>query len=699
MSIKLHKLFIVKLVLIFTLMNTSQTVMAQVDFAPPKTEKIPVVDDLHGYKLTDNYQWLEDKTNQKVIDWTRSQHDFTLSYLKSSGKEMAGLNNESAAYIDRDITGPIFLAGERQFFYVKKKGEQQYKLYTRLGDEDVLIFDPSSIDESGMSAISGVNFTKDGDKVAVGVQYKGAEINTYRIVDTKTGKIMGDTISGLRGFTWTKDEEHAYITVRTKEMIDKQEPLRTYKHKIGTDRSKDQFLFAPKDAKNFISTWDTRESDISFISEGDFYSNTLKMRPVGTLDDPTTIYSSKKYRAFPDAQGDKIYFFTNHEAPNFKIMVADKAKPDFKNWKDLVPEKEDMVIESFEITKDYLIVQAKKDVISRLFAYTLDGKFIKEIEAPEVGNIAGVSYHKESNTMYVNLSTFTSPTKIYKLDGSSLKWDLYFEREVPINTDDIEASIKFYKSKDGTRVPLFVMHKKGIKLDGNNPALVYGYGGFNIGMSPNFVGLPATFINRGGVYAIACIRGGDEYGEAWHEDGMLFKKQNTFDDFIAAAEYLIAEGYTNNERLACRGGSNGGLLIGAVITQRPDLFKAAICAVPLLDMVRFHKFLIARYWIPEYGDPEKKEDFQNILTYSPYHHIRMGVNVPATMVIAGENDTRVDPLHAKKFVAALQNNPGQINPILLYMDFDSGHGSGKSTEKQIEDIEAQYKFIMNQLGM
>jgi len=358
-----------------------------------------------------------------------------------------------------------------------------------------------------------------------------------------------------------------------------------------------------------------------------------------------------------------------------------------------------MVIEGFEITKDHLIVQAKKDVISRLFAYTLDGKFIKEIEAPEVGNIAGFSYHKESNTMFVNLATFTSPTKIFKLDGSSLKWDLYFEREVPINTDDIEASIKFYKSKDGTRVPIFLMHKKGVKLDGNNPTLLYGYGGFNIGMSPSFVGLPATFINRGGVYAIACIRGGDEYGEAWHEDGMLFKKQNTFDDFIAAAEYLIAEGYTNNERLACRGGSNGGLLIGAVITQRPDLFKAAICAVPLLDMVRFHKFLIARYWIPEYGDPEKKEDFQNILSYSPYHHIRMGVNVPATMVIAGENDTRVDPLHAKKFVAALQNNPGQINPILLYMDFDSGHGSGKSTEKQIEDIKAQYNFVMNQLGM
>lgn len=389
---------------------------------------------------------------------------------------------------------------------------------------------------------------------------------------------------------------------------------------------------------------------------------------------------------------------TNHEAPNFKLMVADKSKPEFKNWKALIPEKE-TVLENYIITKDYLIIQDKKDVVSRLSAYDHNGKFIKEIKLPEIGNVSGISYHKESNTAYVSLSTFTAPTKIYTLDGTSLEWKLYFEREVPMDTKDIEASIKFYTSKDGTRVPIFLMHKKGVKLDGSNPALLYGYGGFNVGMAPNFIGMSATFVNRGGVYAIACIRGGDEYGEKWHEDGMLTKKQNSFDDFIAAAEYLIDEGYTNNERLACRGGSNGGLLIGAVITQRPDLFKAAICAVPLLDMVRFHKFLIARYWIPEYGDPDVKEDFQNILSYSPYHNVRMGLNMPTTMVIAGENDTRVDPLHAKKFVAALQNNPGQINPIMLYMDYDSGHGSGKSTEKQIEDIEAQYGFIMNQLGM
>ncbi len=676
----------------------SPILKAQVQFKPPATKAVPVVDDLHGFQLTDNYQWLEDKKDQTVIDWTRSQHDHTLNYLKATATPIDGLRDEIAAYLDRDITGPIFLEGDRQFFYVKKKGEQQYKLYTRLDGKDVLVFDPTSIDESGMSAISGVNFTQEGEKVAVGVQHKGAEISTYRIVDTKTGKIIGNTIEDLRGFTWTKDEKHAYITVGTKEMLEKQIPLKTYLHKIGSKRSEDQFLGAPSDSKNFMSYFDARYSDLTFTTEGDFYSNTLKMKTTGSNDELQEIYSSKKFRASPYALDDKIYFMTNHEAPNFKLMVTDKDKPHFDNWKELIPEKE-TVLSSYIVTKDYLIIQDKKDVVSRLSAYDHNGKFIKEIKLPEIGNVGSISFHKKSNTAYVNLSTFTAPSKIYTLDGSSLEWKLYFEREVPMDTKDIEASIKFYTSKDGTKVPIFVMHKKGIKLDGSNPSLLYGYGGFNIGMSPSFIGMAATFVNRGGVYAIACIRGGNEYGEAWHEDGMLKKKQNSFDDFIAAAEYLIDEGYTNNERLACRGGSNGGLLVGAVITQRPDLFKAAICAVPLLDMVRYHKFLIARYWIPEYGDPEVKEDFQNILTYSPYHNVRMGINVPTTMVIAGENDTRVDPLHAKKFVAALQNNPGQINPIMLYMDYDSGHGSGKSTEKQIEDIEIQYGFIMNQLGM
>jgi len=684
------------LVIILILFSTS--IISQ-NFNPPKTPLKAVVDTLHGFYITDNYQWLEDKTNEEVIEWTRNQHDETIEYVNQTCTPIDGLKEEITAYIDRDIIGPISLKGERQFFTVKKKGDAQSKLFTRIDGKDIMIFDPEEIDPSGKSSISGMSFTEKADIAAIGVQNQGAEISSYYIIDTKTGKIKGEPIEELRGFTWAKDGKHAYITVGTQEMIENQIPLRTYWHKIGSKRSKDKFLLAPEDSKNYVSIYDSRYSDVSFILEGDFQSNTIKMRKAGTFDEPIELFSSDEYLAYPEAIDDKLYFFTNYEAPNYKIMIADKDNPGFENWKEFYGEKE-TVLENYIVTPKNLIIQDKKDVLSRLLLYDLEGNFIKKIELPDVGNVSGINYHRESNTIFVSLTTFTSPTKIYKLDGDTFDWELFYEKEIPINTDNIEAKIDFYESKDGTKVPIFIIYKKGLELDGNNPALLYGYGGFNIGMSPRFVGLSATFVNRGGVYAIACLRGGDEYGEKWHEDGMQHKKQNTFDDFIAAAEYLIDQKYTNKDKLAIKGGSNGGLLIGAVLTQRPDLFNSAICAVPLLDMIRFHRFLIARYWIPEYGDAEtNQEDFEYMLTYSPYHNVRQGLNLPTTLVTAGANDTRVDALHAKKFVAELQNNPGQIDPIMLYIDYDSGHGSGKSTEQLIEEIEFQWRFIMNQLGM
>ncbi len=416
------------------------------------------------------------------------------------------------------------------------------------------------------------------------------------------------------------------------------------------------------------------------------------------MDEPKVIFSSKKYRANPQTTDDKIYFLTNYRAPNYKIMVAAIDKPEFEHWTEFYPEKE-TVLDGFVITKDYFIVKYKKDVLSRLSAYNFNGELVKELELPEFGNVTGISYHDETNTVFATLATFTSPSKLYKLDGKSLKWEFFWQDEVNIDVSQIESKQVFYTSKDGTRVPMFIVHKKDNKLDGNNPTLLYGYGGFNITISPNFIGTTASFINRGGVYALACLRGGSEYGESWHRDGMLDKKQNTFDDFISAAEYLIKESYTNPQKLCLRGGSNGGLLIGAMITQRPDLFKCAICAVPLLDMLRYHKFLIARYWIPEYGDPDQKEDFLNILKYSPYHNLRWGFNYPSILFKAGENDSRVDPMHAKKMSALMQNNPAQRNPILLFVDFESGHGSGQSINQMIENIELEWRYIMWQLGI
>jgi prolyl oligopeptidase len=679
------------------------TVQAQFIF--PHTEARPITDTVNGYMLTDPYRWLEDKKDPEVQKWSRAQHNATLDYVDAECGSIAGLREEIQAYIDRDVESPLQLRSDRQFFTRRKKGEKQAKLYTMLAGEEKLLFDPETLDPSGKSSMSGRSYTKDASRVAVGVQSKGAEIQTYYIIDTKTGEMLGDPIEGLRSFAWTDDEQHAYIWVRTQEMIDNQQPIEVRRHRIGSERSEDVTLLVPKDSKNTASVYDTRYSNLTFYSEGDFYAtHSLRMKTIGSDKAPVEIYASKKYRAYPNAIDDRIYFYTNHEAPNFKLMAADKRKPGFEHWETLVPEREDVVLESYTVTEDYLITVEKKDVLSRMVLRQLDGAYIKEVEAPEVGNVSYVNYNRDVNAIFVGLSTFNSPSKIFRLDPAqlgeeNLEWELFYQQEVPVDTDNIEAKIEFYASKDGARVPIFIVHKKGLELDGTNPTLLYGYGGFNNGISPSFVGTRAMFINRGGVYAVAGIRGGDEFGEQWHEDGMLHKKQNTFDDFVAAAEYLIGNNYTNTEKLAIEGGSNGGLLVGAVLTQRPDLFKAAICAVPLLDMVRFHKFLIARYWIPEYGDPDKKEDLQYILSYSPYHNIRMGVNMPTTLVTAGENDSRVDPLHAKKFVAALQNNPGQRDPILLYINYDSGHGSGQSTEQLIDYYEFRYRFLMCRLGM
>ena len=411
------------------------------------------------------------------------------------------------------------------------------------------------------------------------------------------------------------------------------------------------------------------------------------------------IYQSKESRAYPGAIGSKLYILTNDKAPNFRFLVASKESPEYKNWKVLIPEGE-TVLENVEVLKDgRLIVQDKKDIQSRITLFSAGGKKLHLIDLPETGNVSSVNYDMEEDSVYIFMATFTSPGKMYVASPKDFKWRLYYTREMPIDMSNIVGEIKFYNSKDGTRIPVNVIHRKDLKLDGNNPVLLTAYGGFNIGISPGYYGGYASFINRGGVVVEPGIRGGDEYGEKWHENGMLLNKQNCFDDFNACAEWLIREKYTNPSKIAARGGSNGGLLMGAIATQRPDLYKAVLCAVPLIDMVRFNKFLIARYWIPEYGSSDNEADFRNLLRYSPYHNIRSGINTPTMLIRTGANDSRVDPLHAKKFAAALQNNPGQINPILLYIDYNVGHGSGQATKQRIENTLVDFEFTMNQLGM
>ncbi len=687
-----------KIAIAFSLVGVCFAASAQVVFNPPATPKIPVVDTLHGVILTDDYSWLEDKTDPRVIEWTKAQHDYGVEYLNATQKAHSGLREDIANYIDLDYEGPLSRVGQRVFQTVKKKGDKQYKMYSLIDGKKKLIWDPVMLDSTGKTSTSGIDYTYDGERAAISVQKSGAEITTTYIIDTRTGKTLYKPLENVSGYQWTKDQQHAYFTIRSKEDIDKQLPLKTYYWKVGDPIKKAVFIGTTTDAKNSFYIYDNRYSDVTFYGESDFYANNLYMRKTGSFDKGTLIYESKTDRAYPEAIGDKLYIFTNDKAPNFKLMVADKSSADYKNWKTLIPEGE-TVLQNCVITKNSIIVQDKMDIQSRLTLYDLDGKKLKQIELPELGNVAGVSYDREEDSLYVSMSTFTSTSKTFVASPNDFKWRLFFQRELPIDMSNIVGEIKFYKSKDSTRVPVFVVHRKDIKLDGNNPVLITAYGGFNSGIEPHYYGFYAAFLNRGGVVVEAGIRGGDEYGEKWHQDGMLSKKQNCFDDFNACTEWLIKEGYSNTNRIVAMGGSNGGLLMGAIAVQRPDLYKAIVCEVPLLDMLKYHKFLIARYWIPEYGSSENEEQFRWLLRYSPYHNIRRGVNVPTMLVTSGANDSRVDPMNAKKFVAALQSNPGQVSPVILHMDFESGHGSGQSTKQSIDNWTFIFEFIMNQLSM
>ena len=684
--------------LIFLFLIFATNTMNAQQFTPPVNTPKLVKETLHGVMLTDSYRHLEDKENPEVISWTKQQHDATMEYLKKTAPDVPGLNDEIRILFDRDVTSPPRIKKGNVFFSRRKKGELQFKYYALINGKEKLLFDPVALDPSGKTAISGVVINKDASKLAVATQTKGAEITDYRIIDAKTGEQIGETLPGVSNFTWKQDESKVFITPRTKELIEHQIPLGVYEHTLGKPLTDAIKLLAPADAKDFASIYEPEDEQVQVWSTGDFYSNTISIRKIGSSDKPRVIYSSEQYKSYPEFRGNTIYWFTNHEAPNFYIATSTLESPEFEKAKVLVPEGK-TVIEGFDVTSTYLLVQDKKDVMSRIMVHDLNGAFIKELTLPEFGNVASMSYDRDEDIVYVSISSFTATQKIYKLDGKKLTWEFYYQDEIPMDLTDIHASLEFVESKDGVKIPLFIVHKKDIKKDGNNPVLITGYGGFNIGMSPEFVGYNASFLKRGGIYVRVGLRGGNEYGEAWHLDGMLKKKQHTFDDMIAATEWLITNKYSNSNRIIARGGSNGGLLMGAIATQRPDLYRAIICQVPLLDMIRYHKFRIARYWIPEYGDPDKAEDFGTLLQYSPYHNIKAGVPLPEMLVSVGEFDMRVDPLHGKKFVAIAQSRPEQDKPVMLHVDFDAGHGTGKSIEQTIEDQAFFWRYIFSRLNM
>ena len=663
-------------------------------FMPPATKALAVTEMVHDIRLTDPYRWLEDNKNEEVVTWTRSQHDAALGWLAENSPTVPGLREELTRYIDRTITSPPSFYKGREFFTRKVKGDAQAKLYTRLDGKDVLLFDPMKIDSSGKSALSGRSLSRDASILSVGLQRAGDELPTQYFIDSKTGREIHSPLKEVWSVSWTKDNAIAYVQPRTAEQVAKQLPLFTQKLTLGSPLKDAPIIHKFTDSKQWGGVADFEYSPYTMYVTGEGKRAQYAIAQTGSSAAPRVIFNEKNANASIEMIGDALYALADAGAKNGRLFKASVNKPEFKDWNEIVPERKDVVLESFVVTKDGIIVREKKELINQLRLLDLNGKFIRELPAPEFGSVDSVSYDRDSDIVYASLSTFTAPFKLYKLEGNKREWQFMYQDEVVLDTANIETKLVYATSRDGTKIPMFVSYKKGIKLDGTNPALIYGYGGFNIGIGVSYLNTFTSLINRGVVVAQPGLRGGNEYGTAWHEGGMFGNKQNVFDDFYASAEWLVKEGYTTSKRMAAYGGSNGGLLVGAAATQRPELFSAIICSVPLLDMVRYHKFCIARYWIPEYGDPEKAADFSWLLRYSPYHNVRAGINMPTMLVIAGENDTRVDPLHAKKFVALAQNNIGQINPVLLKMDYDSGHGSGKSTAQQVEDRETWLRFVL-----
>ncbi len=663
-------------------------------FVPPPTPARPVSETLHGVTLTDPYRWLENQADPEVVAWTRRQHETSLAWLDRHAPVPTGLAEELARYLDRDIVSPPQYVKGREFFTRKAKGEAQAKLYTRIDGKEVLLFDPLKLDPSGKSSLSGRSFSRDVSMMAVGVQRAGDELPTQYFIDTRTGREVWPPLPQVWYVSWTADPQVVYVQPRTREQVSRQLPLYTQRHRLGTPLADAPVVQRFTDAKQWGAVADFEYAPYTLYTLGEGKSATYAIQRTGSAEPPRRIFAEPEATASIEIIGETLYALTTAHAPQGRVMRARMSEPAFKDWQTIIPEKKDTQIESFVVTRRHLVTREKRELFERLRIYDLDGRFLRELEPPELGSVSALSYDRDSDTLYVSLATFNAPFKLYRLDGEKLAWEFLYQDQPVLDTSQIETRLVKYKSRDGTEIPMFLSHRRGLKLDGSNPTLLYGYGGFNIGIKVGFLGTFAMLINRGVVVAQPGLRGGDEYGEDWHRAGMRGQKQNVFDDFYAAAEWLIRERYTRPDKLIGFGGSNGGLLTGVAATQRPDLFRALISSVPLLDMVRYHRFRIARYWIPEYGDPDKAEDFAWLLRYSPYHNIRAGVSLPAMLVIAGENDTRVDPLHAKKFVALAQNNPGQVHPILLKMDYDAGHGSGKSTAQQVEDRLTWMRFIL-----
>ncbi len=677
-------------------------------FNYPKTRKCEQVDEYHGIKVPDPYRWLEDLDGEDTKSWVEAQNKVTFGYLENISVRDQ-LKQRLTQVWNYEKYGTPFKQ-ENRYFYFKNDGLQnQSVLYVldSLEAEPEVLIDPNTLSEDGTIALSRIAISEDGNFMAYGLSISGSDWQEWKVRDINSKTDLEDHLKWIKfsGAAWTHDHKGFFYSRynqpnENKKLEDANYYQKLYYHRLGTPQSEDRLIYERSDQKEWGFSGDVTEDGkylIISVWRGTDPRNLIFYKDLTQPNSQVVelISEFESEYGFIDYEGTQFWFQTDLEAPKSRVIAIDIETG---NRTEVIPEAEE-TLRGIGLLNNQFVASYLKDAYTQIKIFNLDGSFVKEVELPGIGSAGGFSGKREDTETFYSYTSFTTPNNIYRYNMVTGESTLYRQAEVDFNPEEYEIKQVFYSSKDGTKVPMFITHKKGLKLDGNNPTILYGYGGFGVSLTPSFSISRIVWLEMGGVYAIPNLRGGGEYGEEWHQAGTKLKKQNVFDDFISAAEWLIENQYTSSAKLAISGGSNGGLLVGACMIQRPDLFGAALPAVGVMDMLRFHKFTIGWAWCSDYGSPDNPEEFKALYAYSPLHNLTPNTQYPATLISTADHDDRVVPAHSFKFAATLQEAHSGDNPVLIRVETKAGHGAGKPTQKIIEELADGFAFLVNVLDI
>lgn len=688
----------------------SSAVPAQNGFQYPKTKKVEQIDDYHGVKVSDPYRWLEDDNSAETKTWVEAQNKVTFAYLNQIPERASIKARLTELWNYERYSAPFEQGGK--YFYTKNDGLQNQSVWyvaESVNDKGRVMLDPNKLSIDGTVALNGFSVSDDGKMLAYGLSSSGSDWVEWRFKKVETGEEMPDVLRNIKfsGASWSKDGKGVFYSRFP--AIDESAKLtslnynqKIYFHRLGTPQSEDVLVYErPDDKEMGVGGGVTEDGKylVVYVFKGTSPKVMIYYKDLTKPDTQVTPLVDKFESSYGFIGNDDslFYFETDQGAPRSRVVSVDISK-DKKEWNEIIPEAKE-TLGSVSYINNQFVTNYLKDAYTQIRIYDKKGKFVRNVDLPGIGSAFGFGGERDDTETFYTFSSYATPPTTYRYDMKSGKSEVFRKANVKFNADDYEVKQVKYKSKDGTEVPMFIVHKKGLKLDGTNPTLLYGYGGFNASMTPGFSVSRVAWMEMGGVFAVANLRGGGEYGKEWHESAIKTKRQNAFDDFIAAAEYLISAKYTSPKKLAIQGGSNGGLLVGAVLNQRPELFGAALPAVGVMDMLRFHKFTAGRYWTSDYGSPDNAEEFAALYKYSPLHNLKKGTQYPAVLVTTADHDDRVVPAHSFKYAATLQEAQAGTAPVLIRIETKAGHGAGKPTTKQIEEQTDIYGFLVKSLGV